>query len=230
MSKFKLRQVKYSPSKAKLTATYTSSKEGSNGTFVNLDHQVTSDAPVHPDFTKKLESLKPMLAQACGLTRVIHSMKNLTSSESKVALEVLAGDLEQIEQEILNDLTVTGIALSGQEDNEGVIITGMYNNGNTNIAKNTPRITFNRDTYGFEEELMSLCDELVEETRKYAVEGKSAQLTMEFSKTPGEEGEEEEEKELIEDLQGADTKQAKPKSGSKKKATNSAPNKVLKVA
>jgi hypothetical protein len=227
-NKFKLRHVKYSPNNAKLTATFTDSKEASNGTFVNLDHQVTSDAPPHPDFLKTLEELKPMLAQASGLTRVISAMKKLQGSESKVALEVLAGDLEQIEQEILADLTVTGISLSGQEDNEGVIITGVYDNGSAKLAKNSPRITFNRDIYGFEEDLQELCDTLVEETRKYATEGKSAQLSLDLTESaPGEDHDSAEEE--AEELPTKEEKKT-TKSSSKKKTENAAPNKVLKVA
>ena len=43
---------------------------------------------------------------------------------------------------------------------------------------NSPRISVNGDTFGFENALFDLIDEIVEETRKFVIERKSAQLDM----------------------------------------------------
>ena len=77
----------------------------------------------------------------------------------------------------MNKTTVTGVHLSGQDQNRGVIITGKIQceNGSSN-AVNSPRLRFSSEVFGFEEELESEIDHIEDELYLYLHENKKAQL------------------------------------------------------
>jgi hypothetical protein len=76
-------------------------------------------------------------------------------------------------------IKATGIALSGKDENVGVIITGKYETPSGKIvAINSDRITLEGSAYGFEEEMSVLLDTIADECYLYAIEGKKAQLSL----------------------------------------------------
>ena len=86
---------------------------------------------------------------------------------------------EDFAKEMMNNIEVRGISLSGKDDNAGVIITGLfttYNNQKTCI--NSPRIKLSVDSFGFEEELEEIVTEIEEEVYDFLFKGKKAQLEL----------------------------------------------------
>lgn len=107
-----------------------------------------SDQLPSPDLTSKLELLKPMLMEVFRYKK---------------------GEF----------LTVNGISLSGTEKNAGIIIKGkVKTHSGVHTAINTPRMKFNVTTYGYEEEMKKITDELTAEVYEYLFNGKAAQLEM----------------------------------------------------
>jgi hypothetical protein len=76
-------------------------------------------------------------------------------------------------------IKATGIALSGKDENVGVIITGKYETPSGKVvAINSDRITLEGSAYGFEEEMAVLLDTIADECYLYAYECKQAQLSL----------------------------------------------------
>ena len=80
-------------------------------------------------------------------------------------------------------IKANGIAISGEGDNRGIIITGTFEvlSGRT-VAINSDRITFNGESaYGFDLPILEeIVDTIENETFEYAYNGRKAQLEIVF--------------------------------------------------
>ena len=76
-------------------------------------------------------------------------------------------------EEALQNIEIRGISLSGKDDNVGVVISGLFTVANNyKTAINSPRIKFNSDSFGFEEELENIISEIEQETYLFLFKGK----------------------------------------------------------
>ena len=76
-------------------------------------------------------------------------------------------------------LSISGFALSGKENTRGIIITSTFKADTKQVmAINSHRIRFDVTTYGFEEDIEDIVDDLHDEVYAYIWEGKSAQLEL----------------------------------------------------
>lgn len=181
-------------SKAKLTkgggldCNYEVKEKTGNETYNEKFHQ-ESAKDVHPDLSKSFERLKPIVARVWHLTfvRTLLLMPEFKASK-------LQSDLAEVAiNEIMANIRVSSISISGQDENVGVVITAvMTADNNQKMAMNTHRIRFTDTKYGFEEELEEICGDIEQEVYEYLFEGKRAQLDL-FSGV-GSEGETEDEK------------------------------------
>lgn len=139
-------------------------------------HEESPKIP-HKDLTDLLNDMRGMVARVFALTFfreiIVNPDFGATDDQSKYS--------ERYYQAILDKIKITGVALSGIESDKtkGCIITSTFRSEvNVPMALNTHRIKFHNTTYGFEESLGNLCDELQEEVYKYLFENKKGQLDL----------------------------------------------------
>lgn len=134
------------------------------------DYTVCSDNIAHPDLTGLFDELRPIVLKTFGLGALMDMGKE--GGE-------LYGDL-------LGRLNVHGLSWSGNGDTSGIVVSAVFETVNgSKSALNTPHIKFARASYGFEEELEAITNEIKDEAYKYLFEGKQAQLSL-FGEEPKE--------------------------------------------
>lgn len=151
-----------------LNLTYDLREIIGDETYQDKESKSSSKIP-HPDLTNLLKSLVPTVARVFGHYRV----KAVAEKENPKL------KLEDAVSEILSDINVTGIHLSGSNENSGLIISATYKTeGNQKVAINTHRIRYTDTVYGFEEDLEEVVQNIEDECFKYLYEGKKAQLQL----------------------------------------------------
>lgn len=79
--------------------------------------------------------------------------------------------------EMLKNIEVRGVSFSGQDDNVGVVLTGLFTvSNNQKTAINSPRLKFNTETFGFEEELEAIVADIENEVYAFLFKGKKAPI------------------------------------------------------
>lgn len=142
--------------------------------YTNKYH-VESAKDVHPDLIELFVRIKPILARVFNITSFLTCISTDDFKANKMQKEIA----EDFAKEMMNNIEVRGISLSGKDDNVGVIITGLfttYNNQKTCI--NSPRIKLSVESFGFEEELEEIVTEIEEEVYDFLFKGKKAQLEL----------------------------------------------------
>lgn len=138
-------------------------------------YHTESSKDLHPDLSSKFLELKPILARIYHLS----FFRDIIQKPDFKATAKQSQFAEKFYQEILSRINVTGVAISGQDKNEGIIITGTFKaDTNQIMAINSHRIRFVDTKYGFEENLEILVDEIKEEVFAFLFENKRAQLSL----------------------------------------------------
>lgn len=147
--------------------------DGSITLPVDQKHKNARDP--HPDMTKILDGMLPLLAESLRMK----DMLIVGRSKKYKATDAQLKALNRTWEEVLDSMDVTGVSVSGKDDNRGIVIKGEMKTGNGRVvAMNSPRIQFSANTYGFEEALEEMVEELETETWAYTYHGKGAQLEM----------------------------------------------------
>jgi hypothetical protein len=82
---------------------------------------------------------------------------------------------------LISKISINGISISGAGDKKGVIIMGSIEAANgAKCAMNSPKISIEGNSFGFEEELEICINKLTQEVYLFLFEGKKAQLTLQF--------------------------------------------------
>ena len=110
---------------------------------------------------------------------------NITSFLSMVETSDFKATKKQSElsrdfaDEMLKNIEVRGVSFSGQDDNVGVVLTGLFTvSNNQKTAINSPRLKFNTETFGFETELEAIVAGIENEVYAFLFKGKKAQLEL----------------------------------------------------
>lgn len=143
---------------------------------------VKSDKTPHPDLKKYLDVLRGYVAQIFYFS-VLNEIR-----ESKVfmATKKQSQFLTEKYNSLVTKITITGVSLSGKEDNRGIIITAkLKTDTGQEVAINSQRLKYNGTKYGFEENLEQLMSDLEQEVYEYIINGKKAQLEMAFDEVDG---------------------------------------------
>ncbi|WP_303841553.1 hypothetical protein [Selenomonas ruminantium] len=167
-SKFSLRKVKLLPAGG-LEVEYNRI-ETRDATAAVTDYKAKfEDAEVHPDLTDAIRELAPLVAKTIGLTAFLPVAADLNlTQEAREKFSELADEQRR-------RIDVRGIALSGDDEDEGVVITSVLETKNgLKTCINTPRIKYHQESYGFEDRLDYLVQKIREEVRAFIVEGKTA--------------------------------------------------------
>lgn len=145
-----------------------------NESYTNKYH-VESAKDIHPDLRNCLDRLRPIMGRIFNITSFL-SMVETSDFEATKKQSELSRDFAD---EMLKNIEVRGVSFSGQDDNVGVVLTGLFTvSNNQKTAINSPRLKFNTETFGFEEELEEIAADIETEVYAFLFKGKKAQLEL----------------------------------------------------
>lgn len=127
------------------------------------DVKETITIPVHDDMKEAFQRLHVHLALLCDETKLKKG--------------------EDVQQAVIPDFFVRGFSVSGNDENEGVTISGYKEGKYGTVNLNTPFTKYESDDYPHISELGLDMNQAVHEVELYLFEGKRAperQLAMEF--------------------------------------------------
>ena len=140
-----------------------------------VDRNETSNREIHPDLRNLFEELRIIVARVFGITSFLslcESKEMAMTAKQKALAEALAAEQK-------SKIDVRGIALSGTEDNVGVVITSVLETPNgLKTCINTPRIKVSTISFGFEEELEQIIADIKTELYAFLFKGKQAQMSL----------------------------------------------------
>lgn len=145
-----------------------------NESYTNKYH-VESSKDIHPDLRDCFGRLRPIMGRIFNITSFLSMVETSDFKATKKQSE-LSRDFAD---EMLKNIEVRGVSFSGQDDNVGVVLTGLFMvSNNQKTAINSPRLKFNTETFGFEEELEAIVADIENEVYAFLFKGKKAQLEL----------------------------------------------------
>lgn len=151
--------------------------------YTNKYH-VESAKDIHPDLRVLFDSLRPILGRIFWVTSFIKMIESDEFKSNKNQKEVANSFADMM----LKNIEVRGISLSGKDDNVGVVLTGLLTVANNQkTAINSPRIKFNTESFGFEEELENIVSDIEREVYAFLFKNKKAQLELFDASIPADE-------------------------------------------
>ena len=139
------------------------------------NYHLSSTKEIHPDLKKLFDQLKPIMARVYHLSFFRSLMETPEFKATKNQRELA----ENAFTEVLAKLNVTGVSLSGKDENVGVVLTGTFTaDSNQKMAINSHRMKFKDERYGFEEEMERIIGEIETEVYAFLFKGKKAQLEL----------------------------------------------------
>lgn len=145
-----------------------------NESYTNKYH-VESAKDIHPDLRDCFDRLRPIMGRIFNITSFLSMVETSDFKATKKQSE-LSRDFAD---EMLKNIEVRGVSFSGQDDNVGVVLTGLFTvSNNQKTAINSPRLKFNTETFGFEEELEEIAADIETEVYAFLFKGKKAQLEL----------------------------------------------------
>ena len=139
------------------------------------NYHLSSTKEIHPDLKKLFDQLKPIMARVYHLSFFRSLMDTPEFKATKNQRELA----ENAFTEVLANLNVTGVSLSGKDENVGVVLTGTFTaDSNQEMAINSHRMKFKDERYGFEEEMERIIGEIEIEVYLFLFKGKKAQLEI----------------------------------------------------
>lgn len=155
-------------------------KEGVNIThYLNgTDPQTVSvavESTPHPDLINKMDELRLYMATRLGLLLGWDFARDKCRGDLDVLQEAKNGH-----QQAVDRMNVNGLTFKGEGDTYGVCITGSVKTPhNGSVGLSTPKISFNTDVLGYEQEVVEICDEIKEEIYNYLILKKKEQTNIE---------------------------------------------------
>lgn len=145
-----------------------------NESYTNKYH-VLSAKDIHPDLRKLFKDLCPIMGRVFNITSFKSMIATLDFKATKKQIEIA----DSFADECLGNIEVRGVSLSGQDDNVGVVLTGLFTvSNNLKTAINTPRMKYAVETFGFEEELENIVCNIENEVYEFLFDGKRAQMDL----------------------------------------------------
>lgn len=142
---------------------------------------VKSDKTPHPDLTAIIKVFRGYMGEIFYFSTIRELIDSKVFMPDINQTKILASKYNELESKI----TVTGVSVSGKEENKGLIITAkLKTETGQEVAINSQRIKFNGTKYGFEEDLESLITDLEQEVFEYVINSKQAQIEMAFDDEP----------------------------------------------
>lgn len=143
--------------------------------YYNNAYVVKRTEDIHPDLTKQFKAMKIIMAHLFGQRSILSLLEAPDFKASAKQKE----QGEQFANEATANIEVRGISISGDDENKGVVLTGLFTFSNgLKAAINSPRIKLANTSFGFEEELEKIVATIEDEVYAYLFEGKKAQLEL----------------------------------------------------
>ena len=172
--------------RGRMEAKFEQSTKDGDVSYADV-HEVKSPRIIHPDLENLLNGLKMTMAVANDL--LPHRNLPKISPAAQKHVDKLSKMFHEMDEEILAGITVTGVAIQGdndEDDKRSVVLTGKRDikgknrERYTSVAMNSPKISLNGDIFGFEAELTDDVDKLIDEVYLYFSDRKGAQTEMAF--------------------------------------------------
>lgn len=145
-----------------------------NESYTNKYH-VESAKDIHPDLRDCFDRLRPIMGRIFNVTSFL-SMVGTSDFKATEKQNELSRDFAD---EMLKKIKVRGLSFSGQDDNVGVVLTGLFAVlDDQKTAINSPRLKFNTEIFGFEKELEEIAADIETEVYAFLFKGKKAQLEL----------------------------------------------------
>ena len=145
-----------------------------NESYTNKYH-VESAKDIHPDLRDCFDRLRPIMGRIFNITSFLSMVETSDFKATKKQSE-LSRDFAD---EMLKNIEVRGVSFSGQDDNVGGVLTGLFTvSNNQKTAINSPRLKCNTETVGLEEELEAIVADIENEVYAFLFKGKKAQLEL----------------------------------------------------
>ena len=101
---------------------------------------------IHPDLLSLFDQLTPIMARVFGFT----SFLSMVETNEFAATEAQRNKARDFACEMLQNLHVCGLSLSGDSENIGCVLQGLLDVGNGVTTKiNTPKLKFSNEVYLF---------------------------------------------------------------------------------
>lgn len=138
-------------------------------------HHLESAKDVHPDLEQLFKDLRPIVGRIFNLTSFLSLIETPDFKATAKQKEFSRGFAD----DLLENIEVRGVSLSGEKDNVGVVITSVLTIlKGQKTAINTSRIKFATENYGFEEQLENIIANIEKEAYLFLFKGKKAQLEL----------------------------------------------------
>lgn len=145
-----------------------------NESYTNKYH-VESAKDFHADLRELFDRLRPIMGRIFNIT----SFLSMIEAGEYKASEIQIDKARNFADELLKNIEIKGISLSGEGDNARVVITALYEVSNgMRVAINSPRIRLSTISFGFEEELETIVAGIESEVYAFLFKGKKAQLEL----------------------------------------------------
>lgn len=145
-----------------------------NEIYINKYH-VESVKDVHPDLLKLFKRMRPIMARLFNVTSFL-SMVETDEFKATKKQKDLAREFGDVATQ---NIEVRAVSYSGSGDNVGVVLTGLFTFSNgQKAAINSPRLKFDIFSFGFEDELEEICQEVEKEVYAFLFKNKHAQLEL----------------------------------------------------
>ena len=128
----------------------------------------------HPDLMACFSKCESILALTWGF----HDLMSLINSDGFKATPEQKKQAEKAHSLQVQSIDAKSISLSGKDKMRGAIISGAKTTESGNVAINSPRVVFDRNSFGIEEDLEEIIDTLQSEVFDYLYKGKGAQLQI----------------------------------------------------
>lgn len=140
-----------------------------------IDRDETCTRDIHPDLAGLFEDLRVIVARVFNITSFLTLLESdemqLTDGAKKVARDFA--------DELIAKIDVRGVSWSGTDESVGVVVTAVFETPNgLKTCINSPRIKLAQISFGFEEELEQICEQIKSEVYAYLFNGKQAQLSL----------------------------------------------------
>ena len=168
---FNLSKVKLNPAGG-LQADYQVT-ETVGGEPSVTDYHANVGRDIHPTLRELFEDLRPIVARVFNITSFLSFL------DVEKVPNTIKDRAREFADELLHKIDVRGVSWSGSDDNVGVVITAVFETPNgLKTCINTPRIKTAQISFGFEEELETIVDNIKGEVYAYLFKGKQAQLSL----------------------------------------------------
>lgn len=155
-----------------LSVDYSVSETESDETYTDSIGKKTP-RNAHEDLLNKLDMLSKYVAETNGMTTYKYLDKSKSvGAKLEEAIKTMSSTFKDLEKETLRNIKFTELTITGNDENRSVVIKATNTYNESGIPVQTCSISLNRNKWGWEKELATLIDEILEEVKMFLFEGK----------------------------------------------------------